>query len=294
MKHCPVSVIVPTFNRSLLLSRAINSVLSQTLKCAELIVVDDGSTDDTKDVLAELIPLTDTPIRVFHQENKGPAAARNRGIREAVSPLLAFLDSDDHWHKRKLELQFNCMSRSPDYHISHTYERWLRRGRHLNQKKKHIPRHGDIFHHCLELCAVGMSTVMLKKQLFDIVGIFDESLRCCEDYEMWLRTSCRYPFLLVDKPLTIKEGGREDQVSTQFRQGMDEFRIYSLSKLLDSHSLGCSQQLLALKELRKKITIYANGCLKHGKFEIGQAYLKKIDFYEKMTLDKFPELEEMM
>jgi len=136
-----------------------------------------------------------------------------------------------------------------------------------------------------------MSTVMMEKSLFDKVGLFDESLQCCEDYDLWLRISCRFPFLLVDNPLTTKEGGREDQVSFQYSLGMDRLRIYSLRKLLDSDLLDCQQHFLALNEFKKKITIFGTGCLKHNKIEIGQYFLDLIPVYEKKAVKKFLKIE---
>ena len=294
MNRCPVSVIIPTFNRALMLKRAIESVLRQTVQCSELIIIDDGSTDDTQELLCNLSMLHEIPFRVYHQNNSGPAAARNFGIRNSEFPFIAFLDSDDHWHKRKLEKQYQRLSTSSEYQISHTREKWLRRGLHLNQKKKHIPRNGDIFDHCLQLCAVGMSTVMIKREMFDQVGLFDTSLRCCEDYDLWLRISCRYAFLLIDEPLTVKEGGREDQVSSQYRLGMDQMRIYSLRKLLDTDLLDSHKHLQTLNEFKTKVTIFGKGCLKHNNEKVGISCLDLIPFYEERAVKKFPTLREYL
>jgi glycosyltransferase involved in cell wall biosynthesis len=294
MSFCPVSVVIPTYNRALLLSRAIDSVFRQTLQCSELIVVDDGSTDNTYELLKIKSSQKKIPIRVFTLENKGPGAARNFGVARAQNSLIAFLDSDDHWVKRKLEIQYRFLVGNPDYLISHTREKWLRRGVHLNQKKIHIPRQGEIFEHCLQLCAVGMSTVMMRKELFDRVGFFDETLPCCEDYDLWLRISCRYPFLLVDEPLTVKEGGREDQLSFQYRLGMDRMRIYGLRKLLDSDQLTESQHKATLQEFEKKVTIFGKGCIKHQKLEIGRHYLELISIYREKTVSRYPHLGECL
>lgn len=292
MKSCPVSVVIPTFNRSSLLKRAVDSVFNQTVQCSELIVIDDGSTDDTLELLKDLLSSAKIMCKVYCQNNSGPAAARNYGVRLATFPYIAFLDSDDHWLRYKLERQYQYLADDPTCRISHTREKWLRRGEYLNQRKKHIPGNGDIFAQCLQLCAVGLSTVMMKRELFDQVGFFDESLQCCEDYDLWLRISCRYPFLLVDKPLTVKEGGREDQVSSQYALGMDRMRIYSLTKLLDSGLLDCRMHLMALQELKKKITIFGNGCLKHNKMELGRSFFDLIPVYEEKAMEKFSMLGE--
>ncbi len=280
MKFSPVSVIIPTYNRQELLKRALISVKRQTLKCSEIIVIDDGSTDNTVDFLNEFSRTTEIDFKMVRQSNQGPAVARNHGIKCAKNEYIAFLDSDDHWHKRKIERQYEIFIENPEYMISHTKEKWLRRGVHLNQKKKHIPRHGDIFDHCLQLCGVGMSTVMLKKNLFKKIGLFDETLHCCEDYDFWLRVSSRFPFYLVNEPLTVKEGGRDDQISSLHRMGMDRLRIYALKKIIDSKTLNDKQCLLALDEFERKCTIFGNGCLKHGRQATGKYYLALAESYK--------------
>lgn len=265
----PVSVIIPTHNRAGFLAQAIDSVLAQTYTNFELIVVDDGSTDETPSLLATY----GKALVSLRQENRGPAAARNAGIRAARHSLLAFLDSDDQFVKNKLALQVAAMEAQPELLISHTQETWFRNGRHLNQKKRHAKEGGDIFARSLELCVVGMSTVMARRELFDLIGLFDESFPCCEDYELWLRVSCRHPFLLVDEPLTVKHGGRPDQVSVRFATGMDCFRIQALEQLLACAPLTPAQTRLAREELVRKATLYGNGCLKHGHTEEGQRCL---------------------
>ena len=270
-----VSVIIPTYNRRDLLMRALQSVCRQSVRCEEIVVVDDASTDGSREAIENRFDRAMGPaIRWIRlPANRGPAAARNIGIRHARCDLIAFLDSDDHWLPNKLEVQTRMMQRFPDYLISHTGEKWLRRGQHLNQKNRHLPRHGDIFPHCLELCAVGMSTVMLRREIFADTGLFDEGMRCCEDYDLWLRVSCRHPFLLVDEKLTVKEGGREDQLSCQHRIGMDRLRIDSILRLVQSGVLNGEQREQARRELRKKCEIYGNGCCRHGRTEEGRRYL---------------------
>ena len=277
-----LSVILPTYNRAAMIERALDSVHRQTVACDEIIVVDDGSTDYTYDVVSSFSRKCDIPVRYFRQKNRGPAAARNRAVREARCPLIAFLDSDDHWQKKKVEIQKKSMLENPEYLISHTQERWFRRGEHLNQKSIHRPRNGHIFDHCLKLCAVGMSTVMLRKELFEAVGMFNERLRCCEDYDFWLRCSWKLEFLLVAEALTVKEGGRDDQVSHQYRIGMDRFRIFSIADLLDREPLSPSQRELALTELRRKCSVYGKGCMKHGRSSPGKKALKLAEWAEDM------------
>ncbi len=278
-----ISVIIPTFNRAGLLADAVRSVLAQTLQPAEILVVDDGSSDASEGLVASLARDAATTLRYLRQPHRGPAAARNHGIARCSFDLLAFLDSDDCWKPRKLELQALAMRLSPDTLVSHTRELWYRRGRFLNQQKRHRPPHGAIFEQCLPMCCVGMSTVMARRALFQQFGLFDETLACCEDYEFWLRVAASQPFLLVEQPLTIKHGGRPDQVSAMFRQGMDRFRIQALAKQLADSHLSASQRLHLGRELIRKCRIYGRGCGKHGKPEEERHYLRLADWAVALT-----------
>ena len=273
-----ITIVIPTYNRYGLLKVAIDSVLDQSYRDFELIVIDDGSTDDTH----ALVRSYGDSLVYLKQENQGPSAARNRGIEESRGSLVAFLDSDDRWHPDKLLIQIEAMEEEPGYLISHTGEVWYRNGELLRQKKKHQKLPGYIFERSLSMCMVSMSTVIARRELFDHIGCFDEKLPCCEDYDFWLRASLRYPFLLVDQPLTFKEGGREDQVSVIYRIGMDRFRIQSIVNLLEKKVLSEEQSEEAQKELRKKCWIYGKGCIKWGKEEEGRRYL---ELPERLNID---------
>ncbi|MBU3911008.1 MAG: glycosyltransferase [Candidatus Omnitrophica bacterium] len=271
-----ISVIIPTFNRALFLKKAIDSVLSQTYQDFELIIVDDGSHDNTQ----ESVPSSAKYIR---QGNKGPAAARNVGIKKSTRPFIAFLDSDDRWDRDKLAIQIKAMQKNPDYLVSHTDEIWYKNGRLLNQKKKHKKYQGYIFDKCLPLCVVSMSTVMIKRELFNNIGFFDETFPCCEDYDLWLRASAKNKFFFIANPLTLKDGGRPDQVSYIYRAGIDKFRIQAIVKILESGALDPGQRKPAILELQKKCGIYGNGCIKHGKKEDGKHYLELADRYQPVS-----------
>ena len=265
-----VSVIIPVYNRTDRLRKAVESVLGQTYQGFELIVVDDGSDEDIHGIVKSY----DREIAYLrHDENRGPSAARNSGIRASKLEFLAFLDSDDWFDKRKLAIQLDVMKKEPSYLISHTEEIWYRRGKLLSQKKKHRKEGGHIFEKCLPLCAISMSTAMMRRVLFDRLGLLDEELPCCEDYDFWLRVCAKYPVLLIDEPLTMKDGGRADQVSSVHRAGMDKFRIRALVKILESGNLDKEQYRLSREELARKCEIYGKGCLKHGKSDEGNYYL---------------------
>lgn len=268
-----ISVIIPSYNRCRYLEQATRSVIGQTLAPTELIVVDDGSTDDTREMVAAVVRESPFPIRYVRQENRGAAAARNTGIRAARGDVLCFLDSDDRFVPEKLARQYARL-RGSSRRVAHTGERWYRRGVLLNQKRRHRPPDGDIFRASLRMCLVGMSTVMIRREVFAQHGLFDESLPCCEDYDFWLRVGAAERFLFVDEPLTVKNGGRPDQLSVIHRQGMDRYRIRSLVRLLEGTALSPVQRALTLAELKRKCGIYGRGCLKHGRPEEGWRYLR--------------------
>jgi glycosyltransferase involved in cell wall biosynthesis len=254
-----VSVIIPTYNRAWVIKEAIDSVLAQDYAEFELIVVDDGSTDQTSDVLDTF----GNVIKVFSQKNKGVSAARNRGIAEASGNFIAFLDSDDLWHPQKLSSQIDFFKQTPDALICQTEEVWIRNGLRVNPKKRHKKPSGMIFKPSLKLCLVSPSAVMIRRRLFDRVGGFDETLPACEDYDLWLRISCRFPIHLIDTPLIVKRGGHDDQLSKG--AGLDKFRIKAIKKIIKSGLLSEDQHRAAIKTLKKKCAIYAAGCRKRGR-----------------------------
>ncbi len=261
MKKRPlVSVIIPTFNRFAMLCEAIDSVLAQTFTDFELIVVDDGSSDETESVRKQY----GTSIQYFLQENQGVSAARNRGIREARGEFICFLDSDDLWLPRKLELQFAAMFENPADWISYTEEIWYRRGVRVNPKRKHAKRGGWIFAHCLRLCIISPSSVMIRKNLFEEVGVFDEEFPVCEDYDLWLRIAKDHPVRLIEEPLIIKRNGHPGQLSTS-DWGFDRYRLRSVARLLASGSLSPDQADAAVAVLTEKCRILYRGFLKREK-----------------------------
>ncbi len=265
-----VSIIIPTFNRADKVVRAVSSVLSQTFEDIEIIVVDDASTDGTKAALAKY---GNKIIYIQHSFNTGVSAARNTGIRKSTSKQVSFLDSDDYWLPEKLEVQVEFFNRHPEAVACQTEEIWIRKGRRVNPRKKHLKLTGDIFLPSLKLCLVSPSSVMLKRSLFEEVGTFDEALPACEDYDLWLRIACRYPVYLIKEPLVVKEGGHPDQLSARHR-GMDRFRIEALVKLVKSGKLNKGQLEATLNELSLKCLVYGNGCLKRGKLDEGTYYLR--------------------
>lgn len=256
-----VSVIIPTRNRAGMVREAVESVLAQKDAPYELIVVDDGSEDDTLRVLDGY----GDAVRVLSSERPGGvSAARNKGIMAARGEWIAFLDSDDLWLPGKLRAQLDSFEMHPEMRICQTEEIWIHKGRRRNPKRYHAKPSGWCFKCLLERCLVSPSAVMMHRSLFDEVGLFDESLPACEDYDMWLRIGCRYPIGLVPKPLVVKRGGHEDQLSATIPV-LDRFRLRALIKLLETEPLNAIQRAQTAQMLRRKAMIYASGCLKRGK-----------------------------
>ena len=269
-----VSVIIPTHNRAREVVRAVDSVLAQSVPVSEVIVVDDGSDDNT---VAALAPYGEK-IRVLRQENRGVSSARNLGIRAAQGEWLALLDSDDHWLVDKLARQRVFHAANPDFLISQTDEQWVRNGRPVNKAKRFRQKEeGWLFEPSLAMCHVGPSTVLIHRSVFAEVGLFDEALPVCEDYDLWLRITRCYPVGLVDEPLIVKTGGHDDQLSCRY-WGMDRFRITAMEKHLDDHPW--RQAVLA--ELVKKCEVVALGAQKRGKDEQYAEYEKKRRQYQQM------------
>jgi glycosyltransferase involved in cell wall biosynthesis len=268
-----VSVIIPTYNRGWIVREAIDSVLSQDFHDFELIVVDDGSTDDTADILKDYR----ARITVLTQSNRGVSAARNQGVRSSSGQYIAFLDSDDRWLPQKLSRQIDFFDNHPDAQICQTEEIWIRNGRRVNPKTRHRKPSGMIFERSLELCLVSPSAVMMRRSLFGRVGLFDENFQACEDYDLWLRVSCRFPVYLIEDPLIVKQGGHADQLSRQ--PSLDKYRIQSIVGIIQNGELSKSQYAAALKVLREKCSVYASGCLKRGRkqeYEYYQALIHKM------------------
>lgn len=269
-----VSVVIPTYNRAHTLAAALDSVLSQTLPPDEVIVIDDGSTDNTVSLLSGY---GDT-VTTLHQENRGVSHARNVGIAHAKSEWIAFLDSDDHWLPDKLRRQSLMVEQHSTYQICHTNEIWVRNGVRVNQMKKHTKYGGNIYCHCLPRCVISPSSVMIHRNLFALTGNFDESLPACEDYDLWLRICANHPVLYIDEPLVTRHGGHDDQLSRRY-WGMDRFRVFALEKMLQSQQLSTEHYQNTLLMLLEKISIILTGAHKRGNKELETCYQQKQDDY---------------
>jgi glycosyltransferase involved in cell wall biosynthesis len=271
-----ISVIIPTYNRHAMVREAIDSVLAQTVASFELIVVDDGSTDGTGEDLARLFAERAETVRIERIANRGPAAARNRGVAMARAPLVAFLDSDDTWLPKKLARHLEFMRENPGCAISQTDETWTRNGRRVNPGLRHRKRAGDFFVESLRTCLISPSAVLMRKELFDSIGGFDEDMHAAEDYDLWLRIQVEHEIGLLDEPLVTRRGGHPDQLSAT-TPAIDRFRILALAKLLDDDSLSPQRRLATTQVLIEKCRIYAAGLARRGRIEAARRYERIAD-----------------
>lgn len=190
-----VSVITPTFNRADYLPFAVESVLSQSVSDFELIVIDDGSTDGTAELMERY--LADSRIRYLKQENQGQSVARNRGIAEARGQFICFLDSDNAWVSTKLETSLKAFEENPEADIVYGDFITIDGEGHEHGVNRMARYSGRITPQLLRDNFVSMNTTMTRKRCFDEMGGFDSADRLAEDYGLWLRFSTRYQFLYV-------------------------------------------------------------------------------------------------
>ncbi len=265
-----VSVVIPTYDRRALVCEAVTSVLAQTVADLELVVVDDGSLDETVGELAARFD--DHRLRIFRQENAGASAARNRGAAVARGKWLAFLDSDDTWLPAKLERQLQTLAVHPEAPACYTEEIWFRDGRWANPRNVHAKHSGWIFPNCLPLCIISPSSILMKRTLFETLGGFDETLPACEDYDLWLRLSARYPILLVEERLIVKRNGHPGQLS-RAHWGLDRFRVQALWKFARDPEIPWELRRQALEIAASKSGVVATGALKRGHLERHEVFL---------------------
>lgn len=254
-----VSVVIPTFNRAKVIDRAIKSVLAQTYKHIEVVVIDDGSSDSTQEIVSKF-----KGIKYFKIENSGVSCARNIGVSKCLGDYIAFLDSDDEWVSDKIELQLEYLIKNPSVKIVYANEKWIRNNEVVQKKKHHEKLSGLIFSKCLDQCFIGPSSVLMEKTLFDSFGGFDADYEVCEDFELWLRVSFRNYIGLVDQELVIKYGGHDDQLSMKY-PAMDYWRIKALYKFLISHNVENIEKILISSTIEKKSKHLLKGFLKYNR-----------------------------
>ncbi len=225
-----VSVVIPTYNRGDTIKKSIDSVLAQIYKNLEVIVVDDGSTDNTQDVVESYV---DPKVRyVKLPKNRGANVARNTGIKRAKGEFIAFLDSDDRWEPEKISKQMEVYENSSD-DIKVVYcgeDMQSDKGNRFYMPEKWVnPKEGDVFRPLLRGNFVGTVSLLVKKECFEEVGYFDEELPRAQDWDMALRLAKEFKFKLVDEPL-VTVYYSQDSISSDY-----EALANALEKLFDKH-----------------------------------------------------------
>lgn len=259
-----VSVVLPTYNRENVLGRAIESVLEQSYHDLELLVVDDGSTDNTATVVEDF---DDSRVELLeHDKNKGAAAARNTGIREATGEFIAFQDSDDEWHSEKLQKQMDIFTDAPPS-VGVVYTgfwdfdngtKTYRPGRGIESKE------GDVHNSLLEQNFVTTQAAVVRSQCFAKVGGFDERLPRFQDWELWIRVSREYTFKLIDEPLVMAYD-RPDSITNDLEALVEARKI-----IIQKHGEDFSREQLAEQFFR-----LGHSSLKARRKKQGRKYLAR-------------------
>ncbi len=262
-----VSVILPTYNRASLLPESIGSVLAQTYSDFELLVVDDGSTDDTREVVAAI---DDKRTRyVGLKRNAGQAAARNVGIKEAKADLIAFQDSDDLWMPEKLDLQISALRESsPRTGVVYTaYERICGNRSEVLPFRRIVPKTGDVHARLLRGNFITTQTALVRRKCFEKAGTFDEGQRALDDWDLFIRLSKEWHFVFVDK-LLVQYRVVTDSVSID----MDRF-VCAYERILLSHKgeIPDNSDLLAWHYAVIGGHLCRNGDLRRGRAYLGKA-----------------------
>ena len=258
-----VAVVIPVRDRAAMVVEAVASVAAQTARDFALVVVDDGSTDDSATAAEAALAGMPAGSHVLRRPAAGVAAARNAGAAAIDSAWIAFLDSDDLWAPTKLAVQMGWLGERPTYRIAQTGERWLDHGRHRNPRAWHR-KEERLFPRCLERCLVSPSAVVIRRDLYEALGGFDPAFAVCEDYELWLRIALREPVGLVDEALVVKRGGHSDQLSRS-TWGLDRYRVAALVKLLAMAPLSAAERAAVVAIVRAKCDVLAAGAARRGR-----------------------------
>ena len=273
-----VSIIIPLYNRKELLCRALRSVLNQTVLPCEILICDDGSTDNPQSIMSDFAESAVEIIWLENKECRGVSHARNRGIAAAKGDFIAFLDSDDEWLPKKLELQLAFFRENPEYTIIHADEIWIRNGVRVNPCKRFIKTGGDIFNRSLDFSLIAPSAVMARREIFDKCGVFDETFPVCEDYDLWLRIMLSgEEFGFISTPLVTRYAGHDGQLSTRY-EAMDRFRAASLYKLLQMPDIPADKREKMQKTLHQKAQILLKGAEKRNNTDNIKLFQRYLNF----------------
>lgn len=235
MTEMRVSAIITAYNSEAFIAEAISSVLNQTRPVDEIVVVDDGSTDGTRAAVAQF---SDKGVRYIYQENQGPSAARNRGIRETSGALIAFLDADDMWLENKNQIQVDYLSNHPQV-VMVSGLRWDMRGDNTRRISGQMPKNSialrkDIVIHNM----VGNpSMVTLRREALERVGLFDHSIRWGQDWELWIRMVSSYEVTILPEPVIVYRIHSKNLSKMKRRETLNSYRNISQRAIQASRPL---------------------------------------------------------
>lgn len=266
-----VSVIIPVYNREHLIQRSINSVLNQTYKNIEVIVIDDASTDETK---KRVLEIKDERIKYFKSDsNQGPSSSRNRGIASSTGELIAFQDSDDEWLPRKLEKQIEKLVESSN-DTAAVYCRMVFIDCKTGGKKMsfEVRNFNEYYRNGSSIQTPSMVTVLIKKTVLDELGYFDERIKVGEDTELAMRVSKKYSYVFVDEPLVMVTRNHE-----QLTNNAKEF-IRGREIIYEKHNDFLSQKIL-FNVCREISTYYIlKNEIGKAKYYLVKSFKHKFDF----------------
>jgi glycosyltransferase involved in cell wall biosynthesis len=275
-----VSVIIPTYNMADYLPEAIESVLNQTYKDFEIIVIDDGSTDNTKEIVKKYIDPSRDNIRYIYQENKGVSVARNTAIMNARGEFIALLDADDRCYANRLEEEIKAIEKDPGIGLVHADDMAItENGKCIDtqrRNKKYLS--GYIFKNLyIRKANISLPTVLVKKECFEKVGLFDENLTRlgCEDREAWLRIAREYRIEYINKVLAYYRRTGNGMSSNQ--EKMKKARYYVIEKFFSQGYVSKSLRRIALGRIHREL---GDELLKASKYqESRKEYLRSLVYW---------------
>jgi glycosyltransferase involved in cell wall biosynthesis len=293
-----VSVVLSTYNKREMVAEALDSVLAQTYKDCEVLLVDDGSTDATpaylfarfgaqpkaQKIVSAMNPTSMRPFKhgftsngttiVYHYiTNRGLSAARNWGIQLTRSRHIALLEAEDVWNSRHLETHMRFHKDHPGAMVTRVGERCGKAAEKSRAAKTTLGPSGWIFEQAVHSSPMCTSTALIRKTCFQECGAFDENLPACEDYDLWLRLAARYPIYGLEGATVTRRSPRRDSSSRSW--SWDRFRVYALEKAFQSGHLSSTQRFLVAEEIVRKCERLVDGFRRHKSAERSNFYERK-------------------
>ncbi|MEO1429683.1 MAG: glycosyltransferase [Cyanobacteria bacterium J06633_8] len=218
-----ISVVIPVFNGQVTIQETINSILNQTFKDIEIIVINDGSTDKTLEIVNQII---DSRIKLFSYPNAGLSASRNRGIELAKGEYISFIDADDLWTTDKLELQWKALQSNPQADVAYSWTNYINESSQFIKSGRRIKANGDAFSKLLLTNFLeNGSNPLIRKTALEKIGGFDESLPAAEDKDMWLRLAANYKFICVEKAQILYRTSTTSMSTNLKRQELASLKV---------------------------------------------------------------------